>query len=208
VKGRNIWVQEAGLDVYGSDAAQTLRLDNIRIGDFYLDFDLPDGSTLEDIQNNRHAGWEPYEEGENFRTKLMLHGMTDAAVQDLVPLAQSWTKPADLKIKGPDFGFKGYDPTQMAYVLEQFGGGPDVLEMKIAASETSPLIKPAFVIHQWKPVEFELSMNEKMLVEGTDYKIGIVRQLEGNDLILWLNVTSSKAVSLKLVPLNQGQFGS
>jgi hypothetical protein len=47
-----------------------------------------------------------------------------------------------------------------------------------------------------------------MLVEGTDYKIGIVRQLEGNDLILWLNVTSSKAVSLKLVPLNQGQFGS
>jgi hypothetical protein len=203
--GNTLWVEEVVLDLTGSARKQTLTLDNIRIGDFSLDFDLPDGSTMEELFINRHAGWEPYKEGKDFRTKLMLHGMTDAPVQDLVPLAKSWTEPAELKLKGTAYESLGYDPTQMAYVLEQSGETQKVLEMTFSASKSSPLVKPAIVIHNWKPKDFDLSMDGKILVEGRDYQSGMVRQLDGNDLVLWLDFTSNKGVDLKLTPRNQSQ---
>jgi hypothetical protein len=198
-------ISEAMIELSGSDKKQTLRLDNLQIGTFILDFDLPDGSTIEEINNNRHAGWEPYKEGKDFRTKLMLHGMTAGEVQDLVPLAMSWTNPAELELNGTGYRNKGYDPTQMAYVLEQEATNPGVLDLRIDASSDAPLVSPAFVIQHWSGGDFELIVDGRKLENGTDYRAGIVPQLNGNNLVLWLNMQSEKAMSLKVIPLNHSK---
>lgn len=196
-------VREAMIELNGSDKKQSLSLDNLRIGTYMLDFDLPDGSTMEEINNNRHAGWEPYEEGKDFRTKLMLHGMTSAKVQDLVPLALSWTNPAEADLKDQAYHYEGYDPAQMAYVLKRTASPLDVLDLTIRASSDSPLVNPAFVIHNWSAGDFELTINGRKLDQGKDYRAGIVPQLNGQVLILWLDMQSEEKISLRLEPLPQ-----
>jgi hypothetical protein len=49
----------------------------------------------------------------------------------------------------------------------------------------------------------ELSVNGRDLEPGKDYRSGIVQQLDGNKLVLWLDMPSVKAISLKISPLKQ-----
>ena len=135
-----------------------MKLDNLRFIsdasskealDFSLDFDLPDGSLIEDLNLPEKAEWKPYIKEENSIIKLMLHGMTGDNVEDLVPLAKSWAHPAKLTVEGNEFLNQGYDPTQMAYVIEQKSGSTQSLTFNLEADKDSPMVNPAFVIKHW-----------------------------------------------------------
>ena len=80
-----------------------------------MDSDLASCSSLS------HCNWKPYSQTENSMTKIMLNGLTAKSAAGLVPLAKSWSRPAELILKKSLFGMgfvsEGYDPTERAYQL-------------------------------------------------------------------------------------------
>jgi hypothetical protein len=143
--------------------------------------------------------WKPYKaEGINV-TKIMLHGMTDRAVEDLVPLAKSWVSPPELTINGSGYSIDGYDPTQAAYLIETITPEkPGPLSFTIDASADSPILNPAFVIKNWGKRKVSLTWNEMPLKKSEDYRIGYHQTFKGYDLIIWMEKQSDSAVNIWL----------
>ncbi len=154
------------------------------------------------LPNKSTAQWEPYAESENKVTKLMMHGMTNKKVEEIVPVAKSWLSPCDLKISGKGFASEGYDPTQMAYLLEMSEPeSSSPVSFTMDATEESPLINPAFVIKNWGSREVELSINGKVVERGADFRYGIENRMEGTDLVVWIKRESTQPVSISLKPM-------
>jgi len=127
-------------------------------------------------------------------TKVLLHGMTERDIGEVVPVAKSWLKaPAIQRVEGCES--QGYDLTQRAYVLECEDGVSDI-ELQISASEDSPLVNPAFVIKNWGENDIELKLNGKTLKCGEDYRRGHRYRLEGTDLILWMPYESERTTEV------------
>lgn len=142
--------------------------------------------------------WKPYEEDGIKVTKIMLHGMTDKAVEDLVPLAKSWNSPPQLDLKSSGYSNKGYDPTQAAYIIKNKSSEPGSISLTINASIDSPMINPAFVIKNWGQSDFSITMNDTPLKEAEDYRIGYHQTYKGYDLVIWLEKQSESTVNIKL----------
>lgn len=146
--------------------------------------------------------WLPYEAEGIKRTKIMLHGMTDQAVEDLVPLAKAWLYAPPMEVDNQAYSNEGYDPAQAAYVLclkDKDQALP--LDIQIQASQDAPLINPAIVIKNWGSRDIELILNGKTVERGADFRYGLTIQAAGNDLVVWIKAASKTPVSLSLKPL-------
>jgi hypothetical protein len=142
------------------------------------------------------ANWEPFAKGENWETRIMMHGMTNKKVEELVPMAKSWLHSADLKLSGSSYESEGYDPRQMAYVLNCKKSSD--LELKLEASDESPVINPAFVVKNWGDKNAELTLDGKKIERGDTFRYGIEKNLESTDLVVWIKTESTKPVTVKL----------
>jgi hypothetical protein len=154
------------------------------------------------LPGNATVEWKPYAKGEKSQTKIMLHGMTDKAVAELVPLAKSWLKPAELKRAGGAYKSEGYDPTQLAYVLvcKNPGKGSEI-KFELAASEESPVVNPAFMIKGWGGAGASLEINGSKATQGKDFRTGHSRTAGGTDLIVWIRIESTKPIKVGLSPV-------
>jgi hypothetical protein len=144
------------------------------------------------------ANWEPYAKGENWITKIMMHGMTNKKVEELVPLAKSWLSAPDLKLNNSSYESAGYDPRQMAYVLNS--NNSDDLELTLEANEESPVVNPAFVIKNWSSTSAKLSIDGQNIDRGDSFRYGIEQKLESTDLVVWIKKESTIPVLIKLTP--------
>ena len=120
-------------------------------------------------------------------------GVKNNAVEDLVPLARSWLNAPELSVDG-DLECEGYDPTQMAYVLE--GSGDATL--KLDARSDSPVVNPAFEITGWGDDGVAVMLNGRALEKGEDYRVGKRVTLGGTDLILWVKTEATEPITLTL----------
>ena len=142
----------------------------------------------------------PYETTDNSITKIMLCGLTEKSVTQLLPLAKSWLIPAELKLKTSTFQYQGYDPTQRAYVLTcKKAGKPAVIEFELLASDESPVVNPAFVIKNWGQAQPRLNINVKPVKPDKNFRIGHRHTLESSDLIVWLKIESTDKLKVSLV---------
>jgi hypothetical protein len=157
--------------------------------------DKPSHSSLCHIGLEGHATteWKDYAKGDTWRTKIMLHGMTNKAVSELVPLAKSWLNAPRLKLACSGCSSVGYDPTQMAYVVACGEPGKSC-KFELEASKDSPVINPAFVIKGWGESDVELAVDGKRIKRGKDFRFGHRYTLESTDLIVWVR-TESKNLS-------------
>lgn len=148
------------------------------------------------------AEWKDYSKGEKWRTKIMLHGMTNRPVAELVPLANSWLHAPKLNLSGKAYSSEGYDPTQLAYVLvsKNPGKGSEVT-FELAASKESPVINPALVIKGWGESNAELKLNGRKIKRGKDFRLGHRNTVEGSDLIVWIKTESTKPIKVALSPV-------
>ncbi len=177
--------------------------------------DASDGRTATSAERPSHSSlghiglpgmadmeWKPYKAEGIKRTKIMLHGMTQQSVEDLVPLAKSWLYAPELKLDDPGFTSEGYDPTQAAYVVRRIDSEPAApVTFEIQASEDSPLINPAIVMKNWGVREVELSINGNVVERGADFRYGIENRMEGTDLVMWINRKSTEPVTVSLKPM-------
>jgi len=168
-------------------------------GRYAMDSDLASHSSLS------HCNWKAYSQTEHSMTKIMLNGLTAKAADELVPLAKSWSQPAELRLTkgvfGTGFTSAGYDPTERAYHLScKRKGKPPKLDFTLVAGETSPLINPAFVVMNWGRDRAAVTVDGKKIDPGKNFRIGHRNGPQGIDLIVWLQHESDEPVEISLKP--------
>jgi hypothetical protein len=145
--------------------------------------------------------WEPYTRDENSRTKIMMHGMTEKPVGELVPLAKSWLDPAKLKVTSGSYKSEGYDPAQMAYVLLcNEASKTSRVSFKLMADSDSPVINPAVVIKGWGESDARLKVNGKGVRPNEGFRLGKSRTVDGTDLVIWIKAESTTPVEVTILP--------
>ena len=127
-----------------------------------------------------------------------LYGMNRMDMIELVRFGRSWAYPAELST-GPDFISKGYDRSQRCYQLANTSGKATKSEINLAGSKESPVVNPAFYIKNWNANGAKILVNGKAHV---NYKTGIHRRLEGDDLVVFVGINEVVPVNLTIVPPN------
>ena len=127
-------------------------------------------------------------------------GLTRKPAGQLTNLARSWLKPAALELTTRGFSGGGYNGDQCAYILNRVSEANMPLEFRLAASEESPVVNPAFVIKNWgDETAANLKVNGQPQSPGPNFRQGIVRDTDGSpSLVVWLNLESATAVDIEL----------
>jgi len=148
-----------------------------------------------------HVYWKVYAQTRNSMTKILLDGLTRQPAGALLPLAKSWLSPPQIEASGEGYVSQGYDPTQRAFVvLNERDSQPSNLNVRLEASEASPVFDPAIVVKNWGGEAARLKVNGKSVAWGKDYRYGLVQKLKRTDLVLWLRIQSNVPVKISLAP--------
>lgn len=77
---------------------------------------------------------------------------------------------------------------------------PDVKEFKstIRARYESPIENLAFVIENWSPERFSVTLDGKELTPKEDYEYGYRHELDASNLILWIRKQSTEPFELMI----------
>jgi hypothetical protein len=140
--------------------------------------------------------WKEYNKTENTKTRIMLQGMTKGKAGELVTLAKSWLHAPEMVISSKGFEGGIYDEAEMAYILEKTINSNTPLEFIINGSEESPVINPAIIIKNWGNQPATLSIDGKNMIQGKDFRQGIRKGPDGDDLILWIRLNRQSAVDI------------
>jgi len=141
---------------------------------------------------------------DNCYIAVSLYGMTQEPITGILPLAKSWINPAKLEVLSPGHTSEGYDKYQRAYVLKGQKGKSAVLRVRLLASEDSPLVNPVFVIKDWGDIEASMRVNTKRIRPRRDFRFGHRYRVEGTDLVVWLNLQSTKPVQVSILQMWRG----
>lgn len=130
-------------------------------------------------------------------TKIMLCGVTDQPIEDLVPLARSWLRPPRLASDSPAYRDEGYDATQRAYRLScREAGKPQPVRLRIEGSAESPVVNPAIIVRDWGDQQIHVLSAENR----GPVRCGLHRRLTGTDAVVWVPVRSTSTVEITLEP--------
>jgi hypothetical protein len=165
-----------------------------------------DGREVTGPDRPSHSSLSNYEpaavpgEGDSY-IAVSLYGMTDKGIDSLIPLARSWNNPAKLNLMAAGFESEGFNKYERAYVLSRKAdAGPSTLKFELAASETSPVVNPAFIIKNWGHATAELKINEKPAKRGKALRLGHRRTLETTDLVVWIKKQATSPITISLSP--------
>jgi len=133
-------------------------------------------------------------------TKLLLCGLTTAKPASLLPLAKSWISPPPGVLLQGAAGEVRYDPTQRAFVVRGLSKGESGrLTIRVASTQESPLVNPAFVLEDWDgPARMTVSIDGKRVV--VPIRSGIEHHLEGDSVVFYLNLESTRPVQVEIDP--------
>jgi len=146
-----------------------------------------------------HIFWDTYETGEHMQSKLLMTGLTTKPIGELGALAKAWLRPPKVAVSGAGFRSEGFDPTQRAFVVSRDAGaasGP--VELTLEAGPDTPLVNPAILVKGWSETAPVLKIDGKPVQWGTDVRYGLIRKLEGSDLVVWIRKESTGPVRVSL----------
>jgi hypothetical protein len=127
--------------------------------------------------------------------------MTNQDPAGLVDLAKSWNRPPKMMLKGDSYINRGYDYTERAYILDTKEQGEDI-ELEFKATKDHPLYNLALVVNNWGGEDVRLTLNDKNIAEGRDFRTGIEYDVEGTmKLLVWIK---HKAQNKTMVRLSTG----
>ncbi len=132
-------------------------------------------------------------EGKTVKTywSSWMYGASKQTPEELSILARSWLQPPPLKIIKGTFADEGYDFTQRAYILNCTDKNPDNLEVELIADKESPIVNVCMILNGWEADNITVQMNDKVLQEKKDYRIGRRSGLDREDLIIWIEYKST-----------------
>ncbi len=130
-----------------------------------------------------------------------IYGMINQAPETLLDLAKSWSRPPELNVKGEDVEYLGYDSGQRAYILERTdSGAASPLNMTLQAGQENPLVNLCFVIKNWGSSGADIELDGNALTEDKKIRVGRIRKLDSEDLVVWIPVETKKTFAFKIKP--------
>jgi hypothetical protein len=120
-----------------------------------------------------------------------MYGASKQTPDELASLSRSWIQPPALKIVKGNFTSDGYDFTQRSYILNSPDNKSNLLQLELAASNDSPVVNVCMLIKGWEADRVIVEMNGRELQENKDYRIGKIRSLESEDLVIWIDDEST-----------------
>ena len=132
-----------------------------------------------------------------------LYGMTDRSIKELITIARSWSQAPEIAVQNRGFTSGGYDRSERVYRIVCVE--PDtkaVLRCRLAARSKSPICNVPMVVANWGDAGAALKIDGRKVAQGKDFRVGHCYRLEGTDLVVWIRLESSEAVSLELTPMN------
>jgi hypothetical protein len=154
-----------------------------------------------------HWHWQAYETTDKSVTKLMMVGMTNKEISELLIIARSWTDAPKVVAKSGVIEEAIYDQSEKAYQLALSTPGQN-LNFEIMASKTSPLHNPALVISNWGNSEISLTVNGEKLDRGRSFRYGFRYGLKGTDLIIWIQMESDSTNEFTIKKVRNGSSNS
>jgi hypothetical protein len=136
----------------------------------------------------------------------LIQGLTNKPIEELLPLAKSWLQPAELKVEGKTFRSEGYSRSERAYIVSNTSDQTDTLTFELNASESSPVVNPAFVVKNWGDSGVELKVDGRRIKRGKNFRFGHRYSLEGTDLVIWLKTESTKPIQISLSPIRNSNI--
>ncbi|WP_445193940.1 LamG domain-containing protein [Sphingomonas sp. Tas61C01] len=155
-----------------------------------LTSDRPSHSSLS------HIYWPIAHKDEKRLVRLLMTGLTLQKADGLVPRAQSWLTPPGASLSGG--GSVRFDQAERAYVVEPTDPSRPI-RIEIAATKTSPLVDPAFIVEGWQGAA-------AVSVEGegigtTKPEIGYVETLRGRRLVVYAPLNAGAATVVSISPV-------
>ncbi len=144
-----------------------------------------------------HWLWEPFKVTDRSMTKLMLNGMTDKPVEEMIPAVKAWSNPAEI-ILSAEGHRASYTPEEKAYTIilsEEVSS----LDFSLIGTEDSPIVNPAFVIENWGNAGLELTVNGEKIERGKDFRYGLRESLDNRDLIVWYRMEAEERMEFSLI---------
>lgn len=157
---------------------------------------IPDKISSSSLSN---VIWPAYEVTGHNLTKIMLHGMTEKPVSDLVLLAKSWLNAPNITSLTNGLETQSYDQTQKAYCLKLKSDKiPEPLSFRINASNNSPVVNPVLLVEGWGEIGAELDINGKKISGKNRIRMGHQNNVEDTNLVVWVKVTSVKPLNFTI----------
>ena len=153
------------------------------------------GNIIRARESGSEGALEMVENDEGKTTKTFwsswMYGASKQTPGELATLSRSWIQPPALKIVKGNFTSDGYDFTQRAYILNSPDNISNLLQLELAASNDSPVVNVCMLIKGWEADRVVVEMNGRELQESKDYRIGKIRSLESEDLVIWIEDEST-----------------
>ncbi len=142
-----------------------------------------------------HWFWNEYESDDRSMTKIMLCGMTNGNINDVVRMNRGWSYPAKINLNGEE-GSAVYRADEKAYHIDM---DSELISFTLNASEKSPIVNPAFVIKNWGDDEAEIKVNGEIRKESKDLRVGFKHTLESIDMIIWIRHDSDEDLTIDII---------
>ena len=158
-------------------------------------FDKPSSTSLAYLNADQEQV-ERYPDG-SVRGRILM-GMTTKPIESLLPLARSWNFPPELVTQSAGFVSSGYDAYQRAYLLEQQDPSARELACNIKATPESPIVNLCLIVKNWGDRPAAVKVDGAAIPPGDSFRSGLRRGLEGTDLIVWLEQSTTEPLRVVL----------
>ena len=139
----------------------------------------------------------PIHEDGNRLYWIGLYGMNSMSMKELVDFGRSWAYAPELSLIGNGCTSKGYNRAQRCYQLENNNPGAGPIELILNGSKDSPVINPAIIVKNWNSNGAKILVNGK---ENLNSKVGINRQLDGDNLVIYIFLREEGPVKINIEP--------
>jgi len=124
-------------------------------------------------------------------TYILLYGLTDKEPELLKMSARSWRTPPNILASEEPHKLE-YNQGERAWLIVT---DTDSISLSMEASQQQPVFNPAFVLKNRKAPIKKIRINDQVL-EKKFYKTGFVKRAEGRDLIVWIDLSTQKPISI------------
>jgi hypothetical protein len=161
-----------------------------------------DGRTTRMADRPSHATGFPisypviHEEGDRFYW-CGLYGMNSMDIDQLIRLGRSWAYAPELLLTSSGVVSSGYDRSRKCYRLRNIVEESRAIEFLLSGSADSSIVNPAFHIENWKAEAAQIYVNGEAFTNG---EVGILHELDGTELVVFLRVESEANIHVRIVP--------
>ncbi|NPV82439.1 MAG: LamG domain-containing protein [Candidatus Aminicenantes bacterium] len=147
-------------------------------------------------------GGPPIHKGEDLKYwAAWIYGTTTDKPEKLAELARSWINAPELILSSDSYKFLGYDISQRAYLIQNSNpAGANILRGTLAAGPEKPVHNLCLVIKDWGDSEAQVIIDGKRQDKSSGVRLGNIRRIDGNDLIVWVERKSIKPIKIEIKP--------